>query len=346
MTERKILIITDTHLTDNPSEEYRWKVFDFVKEELIKGCYTDLFHLGDVFDKKDKHRSELVNRVITSFLEIGNQYCPVTIMSGNHDYVVKRDEGFLRFLSKFENLQWIDIPTYWKEDKFLFLPHSRAPETEWEDFLPIINSKDLKFIFMHQSIIGVKVSNYHELNHGLEPSYLKNAKARIISGDIHLPQELNKVTYIGTQHPVSFGDSYQPRMLRIHDGTMSWIPISTIKREHIKMTIVGIEDLLSELRKLKPQDQVKVTLQLDKNQMHEWGDFKKQITNFCKENELDLHDLRMEKLEEATASDDMVEFLRTNMKSLSSKDVLIKFAQTEKIGEDLLNVGLKLFEGS
>jgi DNA repair exonuclease SbcCD nuclease subunit len=99
---RKILIITDTHLTDIPSESYRWDIFKIVKKEIKKHGYTDLFHLGDIFDKKDKHRSELVNRLVDEFTDISRNYCPITILQGNHCYVVKQDEGFLRFLGKKE----------------------------------------------------------------------------------------------------------------------------------------------------------------------------------------------------------------------------------------------------
>jgi len=346
MTERKILIITDTHLTDAASEEYRWRVFDFVREELDKGGYTDLFHLGDVLDKKDKHRSELVNRVVTELIDISNKYCPITILAGNHDYVVDRSECFLRFLNEFENITWIDEPTYWEEDQFLFLPHSRLPENEWEQWLPIINNPALKFIFMHQSIIGSKVSNYHELNHGLDPNFFNDVSANIISGDIHLPQDLRNVTYLGTPHPVSFGDSHQPRMMVIKNDKVSFIDIKTIKREHIKKAILSFEDLLIDLKELKPKDQVKITLQLDKNQLNDWAGYKKQILTYCKEHQLELHDLKMEKVSEDDASDEMKEFIKENVKSLSSEDVLRKFASSEKICDDLFNVGMKLFKGA
>lgn len=343
---RKILQINDTHLTDNPIEEYRWKIFDFVKKELDKGGYTDLFHLGDVFDKKDKHSSKIVNRIITSFLEISIDYCPVTIMGGNHDYTTKREECFLRFLNEFESITWIDKPTYWEKDKFLFLPHSRNPEEEWQEYLPIINDPNLKFLFMHQSIIGCKVSNYHELNCGLDPNFLKNVKAIIISGDIHVNQILRNVTYTGTQHPVSFGDSYQPRMLSIIDDTLNFIPIETIKREHIKIAVDSFSDILYELKKLKAKDQVNITLLLDKNQLHQWFEFKQQILAHCKRNNIELHDLRMEKISEDVASAEMKDFIKTTLKSLSSEDILLKYAQIEKINKDLLNIGMKIFKGT
>ena len=340
---RKILVITDTHLTDVASEEYRWRVFDFVREELGKGGYTDLFHLGDVFDKKDRHKAGLVNRLVNELLEISETYCPTTIMSGNHCYVVDREECFLRFLDKFDNITWIDKPTYWDEAEILFLPHSRTPEDEWSEWLDVMEKDSLKFIFMHQSIIGANVSNYHELNCGLDPNFFNDVSATIVSGDIHVPQELRRVNYIGTQHPVSFGDSYQPRMLRLDGTDMTWININTIKREHIKKEVLTFKDLEVEFKKLRPKDQVKVTVQLDKNQLHEWADYKKKIINYCKENSIELHDLKMEKVSEGEMSDEMQEYIKANMKSLSSKDVLLKFAGVEKIGESLLNVGLKLF---
>jgi DNA repair exonuclease SbcCD nuclease subunit len=342
---RKILIINDTHLDDNPSNEYRWKVFDFAKAELDKGGYDLFLHLGDVLDRKDKHKSQLVNRTVNSFLEIRDKYCPISILGGNHDYTVDRNHCFLRFVSKYENITFIDKPTYWKRDQFLFLPHSRVAEIEWEEWLPIINDPNLKFLFIHQSIIGSKVSNFHELNCGLDPNFFKNVSAKIVSGDIHVPQTLRKVNYPGTQHPVSFGDDYQPRMSVIEDGKLRFIDIKTIKRPHIKKEVNSFDDLLVDLKKLKKEDQVKITLLLDRNLIHKWAELKAQTINYCKDNAIELHDIRMEKIVETKASDEIKDYIKSNIKSLSSKDVLLKFAQTEKISGSLLDIGLKLFKG-
>lgn len=340
-----VLIITDLHLTDVPAENYRWNVFKHAKEELTKNDYDQLFILGDLFDKKDKHKSELVNRLVSELISIRDMFCPITIMQGNHDYVVDKDQAFLRFLDELENITWIRNPTYFNEAEMLFLPHSRTPEDTWAPYLDIIEKPKLKFIFMHQSVIGAKVSNYHEMKEGLDASFFKNCSAKIISGDIHVPQQLGKVTYIGTQHPVSFGDDYSPRMLAIVDEKLRFIPIDTIKRPHIKKQISCVEDIFKDLRELSPKDQVKITLLLDKNQLHEWQDFKKAINEYCKDNEIDLHDLKMEKFAEEQAHSEMKEFIKSNLKSLSSKDVLLKFAKVENIDECLLEVGIDIFEG-
>ena len=340
-----VLIITDLHLTDVPAENYRWNVFKHAKAELTKNDYDQLFILGDLFDKKDKHKSELVNRLVTELVSIRDMFCPITIMQGNHDYVVDKDQAFLRFLDKLENIEWISKPTYFEDQEMLFLPHSRTPEHTWAEYLDIIERPALKYVFMHQSIIGAKVSNYHEMKEGLDANFFNKCSAKIISGDIHVPQELGKVIYIGTQHPVSFGDDYTPRMLAIVGDKLRFIPLQTIRRPHIIKELTSIEDVISDLEELSKGDQVKITLQLDKNQLHEWQDIKKAIKNYCDEAEIELHDLRMEKVSEAEAHSEMKDFIKTNMKSLSSKDILLKFAKVENIDECLLGVGMKIFEG-
>lgn len=347
----KSLIITDLHLTDNPREDYRWNVFKFVEEELGNETYDQLLILGDLFDKKDKHKAELVNRLVDVLLGlIKNCHVKeILILRGNHDYVVDIEEPFLRFLGKYENITWINIPTVFTYDgrDWLFLPHSRNPETEWAELLDVINSEKTEYIFMHQSVIGSRVSNYHEMKEGLDPHFFDGASAPVISGDIHVPQELGNVIYIGTQHPVSFGDNYDPRMAMIDDDKeLYFIEVPAIKRPHLRREINCFEDIKQELAELRNGDQVRITLLLDKNQLHEWADYKKQIQAYCKEAGIDLHDLKLEvKQTEIENNTDLKNYIKVNSAKMTSADVLRKFAQAEGIEGDLLAVGESIFKG-
>ena len=345
----KSLIITDLHLTDNPREDYRWDVFTFVEEYLDENYCENLLILGDIFDKKDKHSSEIVNRLVNELLELQHKFAfeNIYILKGNHDYVVDESKPFLKFLGHFENIHWINEPSEVKFNNNLgnwyFLPHSRTPEADWEKLLPKINNPDLDFLFMHQSVIGSKVSNYHEMKEGLDPKFLKDVSATIVSGDIHVPQKLGKVIYLGTQHPVSFGDDYDPRMGVIEDNKLSFILINTIKRPHIKKEVNSFDDLKKDLQELTSNDQVRITLILEKNQLHEWAELRKQIQDYCKEALIDLHDLKLEvKQMDSEVNQDLKNYIKTNSNSMTSADILRKFAQAEGIDDDLFSIGSKL----
>ena len=42
------ILIADLHLTDNPLEEYRWKVFDWLEDLKEEYDIDDIFLLGDI----------------------------------------------------------------------------------------------------------------------------------------------------------------------------------------------------------------------------------------------------------------------------------------------------------
>ena len=208
----KTFIITDLHLTDSLYDEYKWQCFPWARERVcdLSLEIDELFILGDLLDKKDRHPSELINRLVNE-IELCAKEVYVTILKGNHDYL-KPEHPFLELLSKIENVRYIKDPEFDEDGEILWLPHVREPEKEWAT-IDVISPK---LIFMHQSVIGSVVSNYHEMKGGLSPSFFKGTQAKIISGDIHVPQDIKiaralPLTYIGTPHPVALGDTYTPR---------------------------------------------------------------------------------------------------------------------------------------
>jgi len=155
------LIISDLHLTEKPTEEYRWKIFQTARDYLEKNEIHSLYILGDFLDRKDRHPSELVNRLIEELQLCGRVAKETILLMGNHDYL-KNGSPYLEFTKHLSFVRWIDKPTTIGNQ--LWLPHSRTPETEWADCdFPLAN-----IIFMHQSVIGAKASNYYEMNHGLD----------------------------------------------------------------------------------------------------------------------------------------------------------------------------------
>ena len=159
------LIISDLHLTERKQDEYRWRVFEHVKDFAEDKNIDDLFILGDLLDRKDRHPAELVNRLIDDLISCSNYFNSITILKGNHDYL-KPDAPFLEFIRHLPNITWIDSP--YRNNNILWLPHSRNPEEEWK----VLDFENLSYIFMHQSVIGSKVSNAFEMNHGLNLNWL------------------------------------------------------------------------------------------------------------------------------------------------------------------------------
>jgi DNA repair exonuclease SbcCD nuclease subunit len=301
----KVLIISDLHFTDSPDEDYRWGVFDWTKTKIKENKCSHLFILGDIFDKKDRHPATIVNRLAGILMEIATTV-PITILQGNHDYL-KPEHPFLSFLDHLPNIRWLDTPTVidFPSLKTLWLPHSRNPVEEWT---PIFERElPVNMVFMHQSVIGCKVSNYYELNNGLDLKWLEDqVQCTIISGDIHVPQTIRSLTYVGTQHPVSFGDDYDCRALLLTTTTNKNVKVKTWELESLSVpgikrhsiAISSLDDLkeLHAMGKLRPSDHVKIKILLTSDQLSKWTTLKEIITNWCNYTKLKLFDIKLEKI--------------------------------------------------
>lgn len=329
------LIISDLHLTENVHEEYRWTVFKNAKEYLKKHNIPDLFILGDLLDKKDRHPSELVNHLINELVEC-SKIAHVTILKGNHDYL-KPEHPFLDFLDHIDNITWVDKPQVISNDLnlTLWLPHSKTPEVDWKD----IDYKDIDYIFMHQSVIGCKVSNMFEMNHGLNLKWLTSrTDAKIYSGDIHVPQDIDALTYIGTPHPIAFGDHYQSRMLHLTDEGHVEIPLNTIQR--LALTITSLNDLKynCKLYSTKAGDHLKIRIKLPHSELSQWSDLKQVIQAWCEQHELKLFDLTLEKF----TVDEDIEVKASKFRHIDPFAALEEYTQQEQLDEFTVQLGKDL----
>lgn len=340
------LIISDLHLTENTNENYRWDVFKTARSFIKTNHIPHLYIMGDLLDRKDRHPSELVNRLINEVVEC-SEIATVTILKGNHDYL-KPEHPFLDFLSHFPRIFWFSNPEieYYtnevtgKEYKLLWLPHSRTPETDWEK----LDFTNLDYVFMHQSVIGCKVSNMFEMNHGLNLKWLTSrTNAKIYSGDIHVPQDIGALTYIGTQHPVAFGDDYQPRMLWLTEKGHESVPVCTLKR--LTLTVQTLKDLeqLFHKKDLNEGDHLKVKVKLNNEQLSNWSDLKHQIKNWCEFKNVVLFDILLEKMELTEATFEQKQFKK--MDPLLALDQYSEQEQVDsyirQLGKDLLTAAMQ-----
>lgn len=334
------LIISDLHLTENPNETYRWDIFKTARQFIKDHKISQLFILGDLLDKKDRHPAELINHLINELVECA-QHAPVFILKGNHDYL-KPEHPFLDFVNHLERITWIDQPSRMtiKRDNILWLPHTRTPELDWAD----LEYKDLDLVFMHQSVIGCKVSNMFEMNHGLNLSFLTTrTSAKIFSGDIHVPQDIGPLTYIGTQHPVSFGDDYQPRMVWLKEiDNWESIPVHTLQR--LSLTVSSLDELQSLFKKkqLKAKDHVKVTVKLSTKELSQWADIKHAIKEWCAYKNVILFSITLEKAE--LVESEVVEIKQ--FRQTNPEDAFNTYCSQEQIDPYLVSVGRDLLQSA
>lgn len=292
----KALIISDLHLTDSPSEEYRWNIFQWTQETLVQQQCTHLFILGDIFDKKDRHPARIVTRLVKLLVDIAVDI-PIIILQGNHDVLLK-EHPFLSFVDHLPNVRWISQPELIEFDhvKTVWLPHTVTPIEEWEVFFKGYTQVDMAFA--HIGVIGSKVSNYFELLDGVDLKWLEEKlRCPILSGHIHVPQTIRSLTYIGSPHPVSFGDDDQYRgLLWTPLNSIKSLPIPSIKRHSLAISSLDELKELYDNGTIKEHDHIKIKIVLTSEQLSQWSVLKEIVTNWCDYHKIKLFDIKLEKV--------------------------------------------------
>lgn len=209
------LITADLHFSANPRDAYRLQFLHKRLPDLITTYKVDqIYILGDLCETKDEHAAYLVNQVVDGIARINN-ISPVTLLMGNHDFL-QQGEPFFRFLRNIPGLRYIAQPR--QKNGHLFLPFTRTPEQDWKS----VEFGGVKRVFTHMTFDGASSGFGHKLE-GVSLDLLPNVP--IISGDIHTPQKIENLTYVGAPYTVDFGDNYLGTVLLLKDDRMSRVTV-------------------------------------------------------------------------------------------------------------------------
>jgi Calcineurin-like phosphoesterase len=261
------LVTGDLHVSDNPRDAYRWRFLEKTLPALIEEhAVTRVVVVGDLTEAKDGHEATLVNRLVDdveAIARVASVYC----LKGNHDYVAA-DVPFFRFLQHLKNVRWINEPTQLKLrglGRCLFLPHTSRWAQDWAD--QSVAEQD--WTFCHQTFSGADLGHGHKAEGASSPFVKK--RDRVVSGDVHVPQQVGPVTYVGAPYQVDWGDQYEPRVLLLSGTGMKSVPVDGPQK--MLMTLSGKNPLAgfdvgkkhplaAALRTPRPGDVVKVRVEL------------------------------------------------------------------------------------
>ena len=291
---------------------------------------------GDLTDAKDYHSAQLVRRVVDNILlvrrSLGNGG-RVEILMGNHDYL-KRGHAFFAFLSQFEGVRFITEPCddgLLEGPLALFLPHTKTPVADWSG----MDLSHYSYVFMHQTAPGSVASNGQKMDGETLPS-LKGPK--VYSGDIHVPQAIGDIEYIGSPYHVHFGDRFKPRAVFIdRRGRPDDMHFETISRMTLKV------DSLRALKRqqLRAGDQIKLRVQLSASEKHEWLRIKREAIEWLKQQQVELHDIEL-LVERSTRR--LIAGTRPApvLGPVDETDAVLRHVTAEGLGADALEMGLEL----
>lgn len=255
MAMGKVLLTTDWHLNSNPRDAYR---HDWQRElcSVVADNHVDtVAFLGDLTDDKDNHSAALVNKIIDHLSNLRDKCAHIYFLRGNHDYV-NPDCPFFQFIEAMPGFSWINTPQHLRVPGLggrtaLFLPHTHDYERDWHD-VPF--DRDADVIFAHNTFAGTISESGKQLT-GIPTSVFPKG-VPVYSGDIHIPQEVGPVTYVGSPYTVDFGDDYQPRVLILNGTRVQSIPCSGTQKRLIEAT--SAKHALRRLGNISNKDIVKL----------------------------------------------------------------------------------------
>ena len=325
------LITTDLHLTAAPSTEYRWSLFPWLAEQIKLEKVKTLLILGDLTDAKDNHSAELTNRIVKAINSLPVN--DIRILCGNHDWLKKGQEYF-RFLNFLPNVEFITSPTEDMDEggpSAYFLPYSKEPAKDWKG----MDFSHYDLLFMHQTVSGAIASNGQKLDGEALPPL--NA-GRVYSGDIHVPQVIGGLTYVGSPYHVHFGDHFKPRAILLdRDGKQHDLHFETISRVVVKVS--SLKEL--DRKKFRAGDQVKLRVELAETDKHQWAKIRREAVAILEERGVEVHGVELivvRALKRVELGG------RPTRASFSPQESVLRFVEREELGAEVLDSALDILE--
>lgn len=327
------LILADFHLSDHPLEEYRWNVFKWIYQLDSKYKFKTIYILGDLTEKKDHHPAKLVNRLTEAFEGLYNRFERVAVLRGNHDSI-DPDWPFFHFL-KAIGVEFYYQPTI--VDKELFLPYSKDLKG---DLISVVEghmqiSEKVNRIFMHQTVRGAVASNGSALD-GVSDSLFNRFPGLIFSGDVHMPQEVGDIHYVGSPYPVYFGDRFFGGGILLDRD--KWERVEnrqTIRRNSFELDYTQEEVPEFEVH---PGDQFKIRMLVNRGDSGEFDKWKKNLREFITEQKGMLVSIEIKFKEEKRR---LISRAR-KLKSIEPEDVLHRYCQAEGLDDYYFQKGKEL----
>lgn len=325
----RLLLIGDLHLTDNPRDSYRFDIFEWVRKQQKKFSPTHTVFMGDLTDKKDKHSSYLVNKIADGLYSLDPSY----IIKGNHDYI-DEDEPFFNFLNKIEGIGLVTEP--FKLNGVAFIPHTRDEAA----FVKACAQYGQKIVLIHQTITGAVAESGTRLSgFSAAPIEALGPGTVCYAGDIHRPQRIGVVTYVGSPYTIRFGDDFEPRCLLVSPEGKKNLYFDCPRKW--SLTISNAKDISLNNRLLE-KDQVKVTLELEREEASEARTYMKQVREACLKKGLELYGLEI-KMASNTKKSKSVNKSGT---AQTPEEIILAFSKREGLPPAVEQAGLDLLKSS
>lgn len=334
------LVTADWHASANPRDAYRWRFIEETLPAMIaEHGVRRVIVLGDFTEAKDRHASALVNRLVDALAKIA-EAAHVYALKGNHDYLAE-GEPFFRFLRHVPRVRWINEPTRLTLRGLgpcMLLPHTRDVTADWAAVDP--NEPD--WFFCHQTFRGARGEGGRELDG--PPATMFPRDARVVSGDVHRPQKVGPVTYVGAPYTVDFGDDYEPRVLLLREGRKPQsVPVPGPQKRLVTLSgrypLAGLDmdHPLSAASPLREGDVVKVRVEVPPRYAASRAEVRARVRAWADKAGLALHAVQV-------VAPEVISVSPASTKQVSDKELVAAYARRMKKGKAVLAAGLKIME--
>lgn len=341
------LLTADLHYTSNDRDEYRWALWPWLRDTIVDEKVNSLVIAGDLSDAKDFHPSPLVNRLareikLTAECRAGLR---VYMIPGNHEWI-KQGEEFWRFLGLIApNVHYMihpqDDPVLTDKDEptAYFLPFTRTPERDWQG----MNFEDYDYVFMHQTLRGAVASNGQKMEGEAIPEDVLATARKVYSGDIHVPQHVGWVEYIGSPYHVHFGDNFKPRCVLIEKGGNA-VDLHFKSPRRVMLDVNALAEARDIWAKgVKPGDQVKLRVHLPASEVHTWKNLRREVLAVFKAAGGEVHGIELIPDGAGMRRSVSISTTAPGVKRSVSEDVL-RFVVHEELGPEAFDTAMEVIE--
>jgi UDP-2,3-diacylglucosamine pyrophosphatase LpxH len=324
----RYLVTSDIHLSDRPKDAYRFGLFPWLVNQQTKYKPDATYILGDITEFKDKHSSTLVNSLVSNLKMLTP---PVYILRGNHD-CISADNPFFDFLNEIEGIYFITFPWQglFSTAKIAMIPHQRNQS----DFDTMCKQVPDGYGWMlHQTCAGSYSETGAPLT-GFNIALIEQKQPRfVLAGDVHKPQLAGGVMYIGSPYHIKHGDNFVPRVMLLNDdGTYKDLHFPAPKK--LSLHIRNAEEILNN-KYLNKGDQVKVSVQLAREEIVEWQKVKEGVLKACQTKGLEIYGVELLKPVKR-------ERTKVEMKVKSDAEYLKTYCDAEQTPKQMRDVGFRL----
>jgi hypothetical protein len=321
-----LLLTTDLHLSDQPRDARRFGLFKWLAKQQEKHAIDATLILGDITERKDRHSSLLVNRTVEELLRLKP---PVYILRGNHDGI-DPNSPYFKFLNCIEGLQFVVQPTFNEELGIAFIPHC-SDQATFDRACAQMPPKP-RLVVLHNTFQGARAETGATLS-GLSTSPIEALKPRLgaYSGDVHVPQSHGAVTHVGAPYHCRFGDNFEPRVLLLKGDREIDLHFDCPRK--FSLTVHDADDIFNS-KELRPHDQVKLTIEMAREEAVEWQAIKQRVLAACRDCELEVFGAELQV--KTTARRERVKLAEA---VTTPKDILAAFCKHENVASNIKAAG-------